>query len=260
VIERTGVLLLLVASAACAARVPPRPAGEASPDPGAITAFAAATKACAGLRTLTAELRLSGRAGGEKLGGTLHAGLAAPGSVRFEAIAPFGRPVFILAGRDNRATLLLTRDDRVLADAPVADLLERLTGLALTATDLRLILTGCLVEQPSAADGRSWANGWQAVSLGDGKTAYMRAVDGVTAVVAADHGQWRVDYRDHQGGWPRSVRIRSTDGTVDLTAAVGQLEINTEISDKAFVVDVPPSAVPMTLDHLRSVAPLRGSN
>jgi hypothetical protein len=237
VIERTGVLLLLVASAACAARVPPHPAGEASPDPGAITAFAAATKACAGLRTLTAELRLSGRAGGEKLGGTLHAGLAAPGSVRFEAIAPC-----------------------VLADAPVADLLERLTGLALTATDLRLILTGCLVEQPSAADGRSWANGWQAVSLGDGKTAYMRAVDGVTAVVAADHGQWRVDYRDHQGGWPRSVRIRSTDGTVDLTAAVGQLEINTEISDKAFVVDVPPSAVPMTLDHLRSVAPLRGSN
>jgi hypothetical protein len=246
--------------AACAARVPPRPSGDASPDPSAAAAFTAATKQCSGLRTVTAELRLSGRAGTEKLRGTLLTGLAAPGSVRFEAVAPFGQPVFILAGRENRATLLLPRDDRVLADAPVADLLQRLTGLTLNASDLRLILTGCLVESPAVADGRSWTSGWQAVTVGADITAFLRRVNGSPAVVAADHGSWRVDYSDHQGAWPRTVRIRSTDGTVDLTAAVGQLEINTEIADKAFVVDVPPGAAPMTLDHLRSVAPLRGSN
>ena len=71
--------------------------------------------------TLTAELRLSGRAGDEKLRGTLHAGFAAPASLRVEALAPFGQPFFILAGRDNRATLLLPREDRVLRDAPVAE-------------------------------------------------------------------------------------------------------------------------------------------
>jgi hypothetical protein len=260
VIPRIAILLLTVTVAACAARVPPRPAGDAAPDPTATAAFTTATQPCAGLRTMTAELRLSGRAGDEKLRGTLLTGLAAPASVRFEAVAPFGQPVFILAGRDNRATLLLPREDRVLADAPVADLLERLTGLALTARDLRLILSGCLVERAAPADPRAWPSGWQAVTVGQGITAYLRRVNGVPAIVAADHGSWRVDYADHQGGWPRRVRIRSQDATIDLTAAVGQLEINTEIVDRAFAVEVPPDATPMTLDHLRSVAPLRGSN
>ena len=69
----------------CAARIPPRPSGPETPDPSAIEAFNQATKACAGLKTLTAELRLSGRAGAERLRGTLHIGLAAPGDVRVEA-------------------------------------------------------------------------------------------------------------------------------------------------------------------------------
>ena len=82
---------------------------------------------------MTGALHLSGRAGAEKIRGTLHAGLEAPAAVRFEAIAPFGQPFFILAGRDNRASLLLPRDNRLLTDASVPALLERLTGLSLGA-------------------------------------------------------------------------------------------------------------------------------
>ena len=264
---RGGALVLsAIALSACATRGPVRPAGTETPDPTAGEAFKQATRQCAGLKTMTGELRLSGRAGSEKIRGTLHAGLAAPASVRFEAVAPFGPPVFILAGRDNRATLLLPREDRVLADASVPEVLDRLTGLALAADDLRLILTGCLTETATPAEGRSWPGGWRAVTVGAGITAYLKDVNSTPTVIAADHGAWRVDYADHQNLWPRSVRIRSAEdpatagagARIDITARLEQLEINTTIDERAFVVMIPSGASPITLEDLRSVAPLKG--
>ena len=254
------VIACAVALASCAARTPARPTGTATQDPTAVDAFTQATRQCAGLKTVTAELRLSGRAGDEKLRGTLHTALAAPGAVRVEAVAPFGQPFFILAGRDNRATLLLPRDQSVLKDAPVPDVLERLTGLSLTATDLRLILTGCLSEPANPSNGRAFGTDWRAVDLDSGVVAYLRNVGGVATVVAADHGNWRVDYSMHRNGFPRQVRIRSVAGDVDMTAVLEQVEINTEIDPKAFVVEAPANATPITLDHLRSVVPLRASH
>ncbi len=260
-----ALVCLTLVGAACAARAPSRPAGTSTPDPTAVTAFAEATRACTALTTVTGEIRLSGRAGAERIRGTLHAGLQAPAAVRFEAVAPFGPPVFILAGRDNRASLLLPRDNRVLRDADVAALLERLTGLALSAAEIRLLLTGCLVEGAAPGNGRAWASGWRAVDLGTGVTAYLRARAGVTAVVAADHGEWRLDYEQHQGGFPRVVRIRNAAdraapdaGVIDIRAELQQLEINTAIDAKAFAIDEPAGVVPIELDDLRAVAPLRG--
>jgi outer membrane biogenesis lipoprotein LolB len=254
-----ALVACVVALSACAARLPQRPSGPETPDPTAIEAFTQATKQCAALQRLTAELRLSGHAGEERLRGTLHIGLETPASIHVTAVPPFGQPFFILGGRDNRATLLLPREDRVLRDAPVDAVLERLTGLALTATDLRLILTGCLSVPANPANGRAYAKGWRAVTLSSGIVAYLKTVAGTSAVVAADHGQWRVDYADHLNNWPRQVRIRSISGEIDLTAAVGQLEINTEIESRAFQIVVPASAAPMTLDHLKSVTPLRAT-
>jgi outer membrane lipoprotein-sorting protein len=256
---RALLLLASLAASACAARLPARPAGPDRPDPAAVDAFTRATRACAGLATLTAEVRLSGRAGGERLRGTLHAGLAAPAALRVEAVAPFGPPVFILAGRDDRATLLLPRDDRVLREAAVPQVLERLTGLALSAADLRLVLSGCLADPARPGDGRAFAGGWQTVTLASGIVAYLRDVDGVPIVVAADRGEWRIDYAQHQNGFPRQVRLRRDAGDVDLTAALSQLEINTPIDPRAFEVAVPADAVPMTLEQLRAVVPLRAS-
>jgi outer membrane biogenesis lipoprotein LolB len=253
------VLVCAVMLASCAARLPARPSGTPTPDPTAIDAFTQATRQCAGLKTITAELRLSGRAGEERLRGTLHTGLAAPGSVRVEAVAPFGQPFFILAGRENHASLLLPRDDQILKDAPVSDVLERLTGLRLSATDLRLILTGCLSEGTAPSNGRAFARDWRAVDLDSGVVAYIRSVDGAAVVVAADHGEWRVDYSMHRSGFPRQVRIRSASGDVDMTAALEQVEINVPIDPRAFDVEVPATATPITLEHLRSVVPLRAT-
>lgn len=267
-----GLIACATLAAACAARAPARPAGQFSPDPTAVAAFNAATSPCAGLSTVTAALRLSGRAGGERIRGTLHTGLAAPASLRFEAVAPFGPPVFILAGRNNRATLYFPRDNRVIPEAGVDQILERLTGLALGASDLRLILTGCLAENPVVADGRGWSGGWRAVTVSTEPaavptaaatiTAYLRNVNGTPVVVAADYARWRVDYANHQNSWPRSVRIRMVDAgaEVDVTALLEELSLNTRLDDKAFAVEVPSSAERITLDHLRSVAPLRGSS
>jgi hypothetical protein len=242
---------------ACAAGLPKRPEGPGAPNPAALTAFESATRHCAGLKTLSTEIRLSGRAGGERLRGTLHAGLAAPGALRFEAVAPFGPPVFVLAGRENRATMLFPRDRRVLEDVPLADVLDRLTALALDADAIRRVLTGCLADTAPTA-GRAWGGGWMAVTLGSEITAYLRAANGQTVVAAADYGPWLVDYADHGSGFARTVRIRSREpGRVDATARLEQLEVNVAIDDGAFVVEVPPEAERITLNDLRAIAPLR---
>jgi hypothetical protein len=248
-----GVLLL----SACAAKVPPRPIGSPTPDPSAADAFVAATAACQGFRSIEGELSLSGRAGGDRVRGRIVTGLEPGGAVRLEAVAPFGAPFFVLAGRNERATLLLPREHRVLKDTGVAAVLERLTGLSLGADDLRLIVSGCLVERAAPTDGRQWGGGWRAVTIGPERTAYLRIQNGQPVLTAADYGPWHVDYSAHANGFPRVIRIRSgSNGDIDIIARLDQLQVNTAINPLAWVVEVPSDADPMTLDELRSIAPL----
>lgn len=253
-------LLFLIS---CGARTPPRPVGTPTPDPTAADAFATATAACKGFRSIEGELSLSGRAGGERVRGRILAGLDAGGAVRLEAVAPFGAPFFVLAGRSERATLVLPRERRVLKDTGVADVLERITGLALGAEDLRLILSGCLVEKAEPTDGRQWGSAWKAVTIGPNRVAYMRLPNGVPILTAADYGSWHVDYSAHAAGFPRVIRIRTApaprslgEGGIDITARVEQLQVNTAINPRAWIVEIPSDADPMTLDELRSIAPL----
>ena len=246
---------------ACAAKTPPRPVGAPTPDPTAIEAFTAATAACKGFRSIEGELSLSGRAGNERVRGRILTGLESGGAVRLEAVAPFGAPFFVLAGRAERATLVLPREHRVLKDTAVADVLERLTGLALGADDLRLIVSGCLVERAEPSDGRQWSGGWRAVTIGPDRVAYLRVVNGQPALTAADYGPWHVDYSAHAGGFPRVVRVRRAGAAtkadeLDITARIEQLQVNTQINPRAWSVEVPSDADPMTLDELRSIAPL----
>lgn len=256
-IRALATLATVLALSACAARTPPRPTGTAGPDPSALEAFTRATIACRGFHSLTGELSLSGRAAGERIRGRVIAGLAAGGSVRLEGVAPFGPPVFILAGTAEQATLLLPREHRVLKDTAVAAVLERLTGLALGADDLRLMVSGCLADNAAPTAARQWPGGWQAVTLGPGRVAYVRLKQGRPVVVAADYGPWHVDYAEHLSGFPRVVRVRrALDATTDVTARVGELEVNTTINPLAFTLAVPSDADPMTLDELRSVSPL----
>jgi hypothetical protein len=251
--------LFVISWSACAAKTPPRPVGNPTPDPTAADAFATATAACKGFRSIEGELSLSGRAGDERVRGRILTGLEAGGAVRLEAVAPFGAPFFVLAGRNERATLVLPREHRVLKDTGVAEVLERITGLAFGADDLRLILSGCLIDQAAPSDGRQWGGGWKAVTVGPDRIAYLRMQNGQPVLTAADYGSWHVDYSGHAAGFPRIVRVRSAragEGGIDITARVDQLEVNTPINPRAWVVEVPSDADPMTLDELRSIAPL----
>ncbi len=253
---------LAVAGAQCASRLPPRPSGTPSDAPDAPAHFLSATAHCAGLQSLTSELGLSGRAGEHSLRGRIIAGLEAGGHARLEGVAPFGPPIFILVARAEEATLLLPRDQRVLTSTTVSAVLERLTGLSLGADDLLRALTGCIGAGLDVGEGRQWPGGWRSVRAGSGEgghVVFLREHAGRWAVAAVDSGRWRADYADFLNGYPRTVRLRSTDGHVDLTARVQQLDVNTGIEPRAFEVIVPPDTTPMTLEELRSVAPLKAT-
>jgi hypothetical protein len=245
---------------ACAAKLPPRPVGTATPDPTAADAFVAATARCdAPFRSaVEGELSLSGRAAGERVRGRVLFGLQEAGSIRLEAPAPFGAPFFILAGRSERATLLLPREHRVLKDTAVADVLERITGLALGADDLRLIISGCLVETATFSEGRQWGSDWRAITIALNRVAYLRTQNGKPVLAAADYGAWHVDYSAHDAsGVARTVRVRrASDNAIDITARIAQFTAGGPINPRAWSVEIPSDAEPMTLEELRSIAPL----
>lgn len=214
---------------------------------------------CAGVRTMTAELGLAGRAGGRSLRGRAIAGFERPGSMRLEGVAPFGPPAFILAARAGAATLVLPRDNRVLRDAPAEDILGALTGVALAPADLQAILTGCVVASPGATGGRLHQNGWASIDLTDGATLFLEREDGAWEPRAARRPGWQIEYPTWQGGFPQTVRLRSLDPAVDvdLTATVSQRETNVPLEASAFAVAVSASALDLTLDELREAGPFR---
>ncbi len=218
------------------------------------------SSACAGVRTLTAEIGMSGRAGRQKLRGRVVAGFARPASMRLEGVAPFGPPAFILVARGMNATLLLPRDEpRVLRGAQPQDILGALTGVALAPADLQAILTGCVVPAPQATDARRHANGWASIDLSGGATLYLQpAGQNMWSLRAAKRDGWQIEYPVWSGNFPQTVRLQSTQPNVnvDLTASLSQIETNKDLEDAAFNVNVPPDADPITLDELRSAGPL----
>jgi hypothetical protein len=229
------------------------------PLPAAADTLRRVTTSCAGVRTMTVELALAGRAGGRSLRGRAIAGFERPASMRLEGVAPFGPPAFILAARGGTGTLLLPRDNRVLRKAKADEILGALTGVALAPADLQAILTGCVVAQPEAIAGRLHQNGWASIDLGGGATLFLEMADGAWQPRAARRPGWQIEYSSWQTGFPQTVRLRSLDSAidVDLAATVSQLETNVPIDDSAFAVMVPPSALELTLDELRDAGPLR---
>jgi hypothetical protein len=224
-----------------------------------------------GVRTLTAELALSGRAGPQKLRGRVVAGFARPSSMRLEGVAPFGPPAFILASRGDTAVLLLPRDSRVLRGARAEEILGALTGVTLGPADLLAILTGCVVPATEATGGRLHANGWASIDLMGGATLYLQRAERTSPkpgeggagpprwqLRAARRSGWQIEYPIWSGPFPQSVRLQSEDPAlmVDLTTALSQVETNVDLDERAFIITVPNDAEPITLDELRANGPL----
>ncbi len=260
-------LAVLGLSACASVRVRP-PTGPWTADPAAVEAFEAATAACRGARTITAEIGVSGRAGDTRVRGRLLAAVERPGRLRIEAVAPFGAPIFILAGRDGRATLLLPRERRYVADADTGELLEALTGLRRSADDLLALLAGCAVADPRPASGSRNPAGWLAVGVDARATAFLRRDSGTWRLRAASHTSddqslpWLIEYEDFVSAFPGTIRLRegAPDGpagpSVELTLRIAQREVNVAVDPAAFFVATPAGAAAMTLDELRQLGPL----
>ena len=131
------------------ARRLPCPPGDGAPAPQGAAAWTQASEACRGARSLSAELRITGHAGPQKLrSATLHGAVTSEDQIYFEMPVPFGAPGFVLAGTGDRATLLLPRDKRVL-HARADDIVEALVGLKLGPEQLLAMLAGCVDQSPA---------------------------------------------------------------------------------------------------------------
>lgn len=253
-----GIWALGVVS--CAARRVSLPTDPGAPFPDFKPVHTQLSSACRGVKTLTAELALSGRAGSQRLRGRVVAGFERPDSMRLEGVAPFGSPAFILVSRNGMATLLLPRDNHVLRGARPEEILGALTGVTLAPADLQAILTGCVTPMPDATGGRLHQNGWLSIDLAGGATMYVRQDRGVWRVRAARRSGWQIEYPEWQGMFPGVVRLRSeaSNANVDLTAGVSQLDTTVSLDAAAFTIAVPAGAATMTLDELRENGPLSG--
>lgn len=254
-----SLTLALTYVSACAARSFSPPTDPGAPFPDFSTVHDELRSACTSVRTLTAEMGMSGRVGPERIRGRVIAGFSRPDAMRLEGVAPFGPPAFILVSRDGDATLLLPRDNAVVRQARPEEVLEALTGLALAPADLQAVLTGCVTGAARATAGTLHSNGWASIQTDAGSTLYLQRDAGQWQLRAARRGTWLVEYPAWQGRFPSTVRMRAEGSTVpvDISATLQQTETNADLDAAAFDLVVPPTAVVATVDELRQAGPLR---
>ena len=253
------LLAALVIVGACGRTAAPSfPTGAGTPFPEFASAYAEACNTCRTVKTLTVSLALSGKAGPTRLRGRVDAGFAVPSQMRLEGRAPFGRPIFVLTADRDRAVLTLPRDRRVLTGASAAEIVEALAGVALDADALRTIVSGCGITIADAPpDGRSFASGWAAVTVGSGVT-YLRRSSSAWQIVGATHDTLSVFYSDFQDGRPTTVNLRAgaSGATADISFHLSQIDIHPTLEPQTFEQEIPADATPLTLDELRRAGPL----
>jgi outer membrane lipoprotein-sorting protein len=259
---RRWVLAALLAGGvtACAPHTVALPTGEGNPFPDDVQAWQQATSQCRDVRSLSAELTISGRAGHQRLRGHVLAGLAAPDRIRLEAAAPFGAPVFILVADGTTTTLLLPRDNRVLRGESPAAILDALVGLDLGPSDLLAILSGCVAPEAPATGGRVFPSGWARLDLAGGAMAYLQRDRQMSWHIRAGVRQGLgFDYVPGGDAVPASVHLR-TNGTssqgTDVRIGLSQVAVNPPLGPEVFIVRVPADAVSISLAELRQAGPL----
>lgn len=256
-------LALLVAAMFAACGRPPRialPSGQGTPIADFAPALDSASAACRGVRTLQAELALSGHAGRQRLRGRVLAGLL-PDALRIEAVSPFGSPAFILTADGAEGRLWMGRERRVVDAVPPADILDALIGIPLSAGDLFALMAGCVKASVEPIAGRAYGADWIAVDLEDRATIYLRRRAGAWRIAAASYAGLEVEYGDAANGLPSRVRISSPAGPeradVDVTLTVRQAEANGALDAAQLTsLTVPAGTTPMSLDELRAASPL----
>jgi hypothetical protein len=263
---RAAAVALVAALGTSGCRVPvvQLPSGNGVPAPDAAEIVAQATDRCSSVRTLAADIAFSGSVGGRRVSGRLSAGVSAPASVRLEAMAPFGPPLFIFVATGDEATLLLPHEDRVLERGRPDLVLEAIAGIPLGARDVLPLLTGCPSRPAESSRGRQVGDAWRVVPVGNEIELYFhrepapaswRLVSSVQGP-GGEERPWRADFTGFRDSLPRLVRIASREGAgadagFDLRLALSQVDVNAPLAADAFRVRIPETAVPIRLEELR---------
>ena len=251
---RWALAVLLALIAGCGTRRIVTPTDPGAPFPDFAQVHDRQSAQCRGVRSLTAVLGLAGRAAGESLRGTVHAGFERPASMRLEhRIGPFGTLGFVLVAQDGQGTLWLPRDQRVVRNASATDI---------GAADLQAILTGCVLPSPIPVSGRRHGNGWVSVVLDGGATLYLEPQGNTWRLRAAERENVRVEYAEwpDSSAFPARIELRSEAPVqVELRLSVSQVETNVDLEAAAFTIEGIPAGTPViTVEELRANGPLRG--
>jgi hypothetical protein len=234
------------------------PAGAGVPEPNGLQLWWDATQGCKGAQTFSAELRLNGKVGTEKLRSvTLHAGMTRKGEIALDAVSPFGSAIFKLAGTAKTATLTLPHDKRVLV-APAADIVEALIGVRLTPDDWLDVLSGCVTSAHPADTTRVGDVLIMQIERSGGRLRLDR--DGAGwRIVAGERRDLLIEYRQFDGRWPSIAQLSSPPGaavSVALNMTISQIFVNTDLPTRAFEPPASDGFQPMSLAELRSIGPL----
>lgn len=248
--------VLAGAGMACTAPAVTLPtAGE--PEPQAAALHAAATDACRGAQSFSAEFRVNGTVGAERLRRvTLQGAMTRDGRITLRAVAPVGPPIFVMAGTAARAVLVLPRDHRYV-DAAAADIIEALIGLRLTPADWIDLMSGCGAAGapgPGIRAGRDVV-----VPVGDDGRARLHREGATWRLVAAERPDARVDYAQFSGRWPSLARFTSRAGAavpLALAVTIGQIFVNAALPPRAFDLPSTSGMDAMSLSALRAAGPL----
>jgi hypothetical protein len=257
-------LVAALGASGCGAPLVQLPSGNGVPAQDAAEIVAQATGRCSGVRTLAADIAFSGSVGGRRVSGRLSAGVSAPASVRLEAMAPFGPPLFIFVATGDEATLLLPHEDRVLEHGRPDLVLKAIAGIPLAARDMLPLLTGCPFGPAESRRGRQIGDAWRVVPAGNEIELYFHREPALASwrLVSSVQGpggeerSWRADFTSFQESLPRLVRVASLEGAgadagFDLRLVLSQVDVNVSLDADAFRVRIPPTAVPMRLEELR---------
>jgi hypothetical protein len=263
---RVGVVLAALAitlgSSGCAVKLYEPPSGPGQPFPEAPAVWRDVTTGCRDAQRFVVEIHVDGWAGEgdarQRLPNVpMHTALTRDDDMYLEVPAP-GKSYVQMAGRGGQSVFLLPREDRVLR-APARDIIDRLIGLRWGARDLLNVISGCVTTPSGELKGTTF--GKQAsIELGGDARAYLRQQNGRWQLVAADRDGFRIEYREYAGTWPSLIRVSSVATTVtplSLRFTISQHYVNTTLEENTFVLEVPSAFLPMSLDELRSVKPLR---
>jgi hypothetical protein len=252
VIRRAGVVACLaVLAAGCGHTIFVPPTG-----PGVVTdaseAWTAATATCKGAQQYSADLKISGRAGPQRIWRLEVETAVTPTQIYMGAT--FSRqPIFVLAGSAKDATLWL-RPEQKAVKAPAGEIIEAILGLPMPPDRLLSLLTGCATRSLAVTAATSH-NGIVAVQTADARVFIERQGTAWRTRGAEAEG-FRVEFLWKTGTLPEKVWIRSTPGrepAASLDVSVADPTISDPIPASIFN---PPSgaaaADAMTIDELRS--------